>query len=124
MITFTRKTARSFACAISGFCWFASHERHAGLHLSAALAVVIAGVVLRINRVEWCLVLCCVGGVIAAEMLNTAVERLCDRVTQNREEDIRRIKDVSAGAVLVVSLAAAGVGLCVFGPRIWALLPG
>jgi diacylglycerol kinase (ATP) len=122
MISWLRKMALSFACAFSGVFWFIREERNARLHLIAALGVVAAGFFFQITAAEWCAVVLCIGAVIAAEMLNTAVEKLCDRVTMEREEGIRRVKDVSAGAVLVIALAAAMVGAVVFGPRVWALM--
>ena len=73
---------------------------------------------LKIAAWEWCAVLLACGAVWAAELLNTAIERLADRVTMEREDIIRDVKDTAAGAVLVMSMAAAGVGLVIFLPKL------
>lgn len=41
---------------------------------------------------------------IAAELLNTAIERLCDRITTEHDQAIKEVKDLASGAVFVVLL--------------------
>lgn len=83
-----------------------------------AVAVVVAlGLWHRVERWEWCALSLACGLVVAAELGNTAVEWLADRVTRDREPAIRDVKDAAAGAVLTASLVAAAVGALVFGPR-------
>lgn len=55
-----------------------------------------------------------IGAVLAAELLNTAVERVCDRITTAQDAAIRFIKDVAAGAVLLLSIAATAIGVIFF----------
>ena len=92
------------------------------LHFLAAALAVAAGFVLRVSAVEWCLIVLCIGMVLCAEALNSAIEHLCDRVTQQQEDAIRRIKDAAAAGVLFASLAAAIVGALIFLPRLWAMI--
>jgi diacylglycerol kinase (ATP) len=80
------------------------------------------GIALRVSALEWAVLSLATGAVIAAEGLNTAVEKLADRVTTEREEAIRLLKDVSAGAVLASAIGAAGAALAIFGPKLLALL--
>jgi len=70
-----------------------------------ALAV-CAGIILKLDSAEWIAVIICISLVIGMEMINTAVERTCDLITEEYDERIRLIKDLSAGAVLAVSLGA------------------
>ena len=63
-----------------------------------------------------------VGSVLAAEAFNTAIETLADAVAPERNPAIGKTKDLAAGGVLLVSLAAAAVGLIVFVPRFVQLL--
>jgi len=84
----------------------------------AVLAVIGAGAWLEISRIEWCILALACGVVLAAEALNTAVEKLADRITTEKDEDIRLAKDVAAAAVLVTAIAAAAVGLLIFLPRL------
>ena len=50
----------------------------------AMTAVTLAGFVLGITRTEWTVVILCFGVVIAAELFNTAIERLVDLVSPER----------------------------------------
>lgn len=71
----------------------------------AAMAVT-AGMILKLEAMEWTAVIICIGLVITAEMLNTCVEMLCDLHTKEFNSMVRDIKDIAAGAVLVSSLTA------------------
>ena len=82
----------------------------------AAMAVIIAGIVLGITRTEWIMVVMCIGTVIAAELFNTAIEKLVDLVSPERHPVAGRVKDIAAGAVLVCAVAAAIIGLIIFIP--------
>jgi diacylglycerol kinase (ATP) len=57
-----------------------------------------------------------------AEAFNTAIEKLCDRIEPGFDPAIGRIKDVSAGAVLIASFAAALIGVLTLAPPLWALV--
>ena len=84
--------------------------------------VVLAGAVLGISRIEWCLVILCIAAVLSAELFNTSIERLAKTINQETSKDIRDALDMASGAVLVVSLAAAGVGIVVLGRTLLQLL--
>jgi diacylglycerol kinase len=92
------------------------------IHLSAAAAVVVAGVLLRATLVEWCLLVVCIAVVLAAELFNTALEHLARAVTREHDEQIRNALDTSAGAVLIAATGAAIVGAAIFVNRLglWA----
>ncbi len=74
------------------------------------------GLYCGLARWEWVAVALSVGAVWGAELLNTAVEAVVDLVSPEYHPLAGRAKDVAAGAVLVVALAALVVGLLVFGP--------
>ena len=80
------------------------------------LAVIIAGIVLGITRTEWIMVVMCIGTVIAAELFNTAIEKLVDLVSPERHPVAGQVKDIAAGAVLICAVAAAIIGLIIFIP--------
>lgn len=100
--------------AANGIVWALRTQANLRIHLAATLMVTAAGIVSRLPAWKWCVLLLAFGLVWTAELLNTALEMLCDRVSGEREESIRRIKDVGAGAVLAASLASLGLGLLVF----------
>ena len=68
------------------------------------------------TRTEWTVVILCFGVVIAAELFNTAIERLVDLVSPERHPVAGQVKDIAAGAVLVCAVAAAIIGLIIFIP--------
>jgi diacylglycerol kinase (ATP) len=82
------------------------------------------GIWLGTTPLEWAVLALAAGGVIAAEALNTAIERLADRVSGEREEAIRLVKDVAAGGVLAATLGAVGAGLAILGPPLWRVVGG
>lgn len=113
---------RSFGPALAGLAWAVKTQRNLQVHAIATVLVAGMGTWLRLAAWEWCAVLLASGLVFAAELLNTAIEVLADRVSKEREEAIRRVKDTAAAAVLIAALAALGVGLVVFVPKLWLLL--
>lgn len=108
----------SFVFAGRGVWHVVRTERNMRVHLTAATAVVVAGGVLGISAVDWACVALAIGLVLTAEVLNTAVEALTDLHTREFHPLAKIAKDAAAGAVLVSSIAAAGVGLAVFLPRL------
>ena len=113
---------RSFGPALAGLAWALKTQRNLQVHAIATLLVAVSGVGLHLAVWEWCVVFLAVGLVWAAELLNTALEVLADRVSKAREEPIRIAKDAAAAAVLVAALAALAVGLLIFLPKLWRLL--
>jgi diacylglycerol kinase (ATP) len=113
---------RSFGPALAGLAWSLKTQRNLQVHAIATVVVGGFGLWLQLVAWEWCVVLLAVGLVWAAELLNTALEVLADRVSKEREEPIRRVKDAAAAAVLLAALAALGVGMVVFLPKLWRLL--
>jgi len=122
MLRWLASVLRSFGPAVAGLLWAFKTQRNLQVHVIAALLAVIFGLWLKIAAWEWCVVLLAAGMVLTAELLNTALEVLADRVTERREEAIRRVKDAAAAAVLVSALAALCVGLLIFLPKLWLLL--
>ncbi|MES2705666.1 MAG: diacylglycerol kinase family protein [Verrucomicrobiota bacterium] len=113
-----------FACAFRGLGWVLLREPSGRVHVAGALLAAAMGVWLKITSTEWAVLAVACGAVIGGEALNTAIEKLADRVTPEREEAIRLVKDTAAGGVLAVTLGAVAAGLGIFGPRLWALVSG
>src|SRR6266851_5436148 len=109
---------RSFSFAGQGVWHAVRRQRNMRVHLAAAAAAVVAGLVLRISAVDWACVLMAIGLVLTAEALNTVVEALADLCTDKYHPLAKIAKDTAAGAVLISSVAALGVGIAVFLPRL------
>ena len=108
----------SFRYAFNGLKLLIREEHNARIHVFVATCVVIAGFAFGISANEWMAVTLCMGGVIALEMINSAIENIADFVSPGRHEHIQRIKDLAAGAVLVGVIASVAVGLMVFLPKV------
>lgn len=111
-----KKQLRSFGYAWQGILSCVGKEQNLSFHLIATVIVIIAGFVLGITRSEWTVIILCIGIVIAAELFNTAIEKLVDLVSPERHPIAGQVKDITAGAVLVCAVAAAIIGLIIFIP--------
>lgn len=109
---------KSFYYAFTGMKHVLRAEHNMWIHLSVALAVIILGALLKINRFDWLIVILCIGFVLSAEIMNTAIEKLTDKVSPERNEVAGLVKDISACAVLVSVITAVIAGLLVFMPYI------
>lgn len=109
------KRLRSFDFAFKGIM-ILLREPNAQLHLLASILVICAGWFLDISRSDWLWVIVAMAIVWIAEGLNTALEYVCDKVSQKQNPLIGKAKDVAAGAVLLAALAASAIGLMVFLP--------
>lgn len=116
-----RKRAASFGYAFRGVGAALRTEVHLWFHAVATVVVVGLGLYFGLARWEWAAVVLAVGAVWCAELVNTAVEAVVNLVSPEFHPLAGRAKDVAAGAVLVMALAALVVGLLIFGPRVWAL---
>ena len=96
-------------------------EAHARIHLLATVCVVIAGFLFQISAIEWCVVCLCIGSVFTAEAFNTAIEKLADKVTRERDPLIKYTKDVAAGAVLISAIASFVIACIIFIPKILSM---
>jgi diacylglycerol kinase len=92
------------------------------VHFFMAAAVVAAAWVLRADRLEWCLLILCIAIVLAAEMFNSALERVAKAVDRHPDDHLRDALDIGSGAVLLAALGAAVVGTIVLAYRLGVML--
>lgn len=112
------KTVRSFRYAGRGVVDLFRSENNAKVHLLAAVVIISVGILLKISRVEWAIVVTQIGLVLAAEAVNTALEKLCDLVQPDYHPQIKLIKDVASGAVLILAITAVVVAVIIFIPKL------
>jgi diacylglycerol kinase len=101
---------RKFGLAIRGLVWACRAERSFAIHLSATAAVIVAAAALGASLIEWSILILCIAVVLAAEMFNTALERMARVITPEENDDIRNALDAASGAVLVAAIGAAVAG--------------
>lgn len=110
----SRGWLEKFAGAFRGIR-LATHRQSSFLvHVVMAILVVVAGAVLGVSRVEWCLLLLCITSVLAAETFNSSLEWMGKAVDRDHNSDLGVALDIASGAVLIGAIGAASVGLIVF----------
>lgn len=106
---------KSFSYAFKGIWYCLIHEGHFRFHLVAAAYVLFFGIrFYALSATQWSVLAVLMALVLALEIVNTAIERLCDKVKKSYDDLIRIAKDVSAGAVLVSAFAAVVVAVLTF----------
>ena len=114
----TKKIANSFKYAGEGIISAFKTERNMKIHVAIMLMVILAGIILKINIYEWIICIVCFMAVIGGELFNTAIETTVNIAMPERNEKAKLAKDISAGAVLVLAIGSAIIGLIIFIPKI------
>ena len=115
-----RARLKSFQYAFEGLNSFFKTQHNAIIHLIMTLLAISAAVLYHVTRVEATAIVLATGFVWAAELFNTAVEKLADLVSKDQRPEIKFIKDVSAAAVLLSAIAAFITGGIIFLPKLLA----
>lgn len=97
-------------------------QRNMRVMLVCAILSIILGFILDIDVIDWCIILICIGIVLALETMNSAIEAFVDLVQPNQHPIAGKIKDLSAGAVFIFCCVAFICGLLIFGKYILDLL--
>lgn len=108
--------------ALRGLHYVYQHERSFRMQCMVALCALVGTVLFRFDIWECVLVLLLCASVLTLEVLNSAVEVVLDILKPRLSAQVGVAKDIMAGAVLLVSLCSAIVGLIVFVPHILELL--
>lgn len=114
----TKKLTNSFKYAFEGIIAAFKAERNMKIHVAIMLMVICVGILLKISCLEWIICIIMFAVVIAGELFNTAIETIVDMIMPNKNEMAKKAKDISAGAVLILAIGAAIVGLIIFVPKI------
>ncbi len=117
-----KKFINSFKYAIQGIISSIKVERNIKIHFIIALLVILGGIILQISNIEWLICIALIFVVISAELFNTAIEITLDVVMPEKNSKVKKAKDISAGAVLMVSIGAAVIGIMIFVPKILSLM--
>src|SRR5262245_6752763 len=101
---------QSFQYAFSGIWYTLKPQRNAQTHVAVALFIIVLGLLLDLNLTEWAILALTTGFVISMELLNTATESAMDYVATEFHPQVKVVKDVAAGGVLIASITAVVVG--------------
>jgi diacylglycerol kinase len=109
-----------FRVALRGIVVGSWGQASFAVHLPLAVIVLAAALWLQFDLVRICILLLCIGLVLTAELLNSAIEHLAKAVDSNENEHLRNALDIAAGAVLLASLLATIIGTLLFAePLLW-----
>lgn len=116
-----RRFYKSVRHAVRGLADVARAEHSFRMQMVAGSIALISAIVLPLATWERILVLLMVAAVLVLEVMNSIVERLVDAVQPRLSPMVREIKDMTAGMVLVMTVAAAIVGIMIFGRYLWPI---
>jgi len=112
---------RSFGFAFNGLKILIKEEHNSRIHLIAAILIVLAGFYFQISMMEWLAITFAIGFVIVLEIINSAIENISDFISPEKNDSIKKIKDLAAAGVLISALTALVIGFIVFIPKVSAL---
>ena len=110
------KFFRSFGFAIGGIK-VALKEQNLRFYLLSAIIVIILAILTGLTIIEWCIIIIVIFLVLAAEIFNTAIEKVVDLVSPNFHPLAKAAKDIAAGAVLVIASMSVIIEILIFIPK-------
>lgn len=113
-----KKIKDSFKYAFSGIASAFKTEKNMKIHMIAVICVIVLGLLLKLNLLEWIICISCFVLVIGGELFNTAIEVVVDLVSPGINEKAKKSKDIAAGGVLVFAIGSLIIGLLIFVPKI------
>lgn len=106
----------SFKDALNGVHFVLAHEQNFRIHCVIALVVLFAAFLMPLTNAERGVILMTIVVVLGFELVNTAIEKLLDVVNPRLHEQVKLLKDIMAGVVLVTALGAVGIGVIIVVP--------
>jgi diacylglycerol kinase len=105
---------KGFSYAFAGIWQMVLHERNFKIHVLAFIVVVSAGFYFQVTPNEWLILLLISALVLALETINSAIEKMCDLYTTETHPQLKLIKDIAAGAVLIAAIFAVVIAIIIF----------
>lgn len=113
-----RDRAKSAIYALNGLKILLKEEHNSRIHTVITIAVIAIGFFLKISNIEWLIICILIAMVFSLEIMNSAIENLCDHVTPQQNNTIKKIKDLAAAAVFVASVISVICGAIIFLPKL------
>jgi diacylglycerol kinase (ATP) len=112
----------SFRYAFNGLRSLLKNEHNSRIHLLAAVMAITMGFIMKIDLYEWSLLIIVIGLVFVAELFNSSVEALSDKIDSDYNDFIEKAKDYSAAGVMISAFISMAVGGLIFIPKLLKLL--
>ena len=110
-----------FVNSLNGIKWYAKDGKSIILFIIGTIAEIILSIALNISGLEWTLIVCMLTVMLAVELLNTAIESVCDLVTKEYNTKIKIAKDCGSAATFVIFGSTVAISLVIFIPKIAVL---
>lgn len=110
-----------FVNSVNGIRWYAKDGKSIILYIFGVILEVIMGIVYHISGLEWTLLVCMLTLILSVELINTAIESVCDLITKEYNPKIKIAKDCGSAATFVVFCATVAISLVIFIPKIVAM---
>ena len=105
-------------CALNGIKYVYETQRNIIFQNIIGILVLVCGILFKITKIEWLILVITIASVLISEFFNTAIKTTVDLCTEERNEKAKNAKDVAAGAVFLTSTNAIIVGIIIFVPHI------
>ena len=112
----------SFFCAFKGIIYIFKTERNFRFHIMFSVLVLLCSLIFNLSYVELSVILIMIAVVLTLEIINTIIENIMDFLCKDYNLNIKIIKDMSSGAVLVSAFISVIVGLLIFIPKILVIV--
>ena len=119
LVTFLKSRIQSFRNAFCGLGFVLRTQKNTWIHFGATSTVTILAIWLKIQPLEWGILILTIGAVWTAELINTALEAVVDLTSPSKHPLAKVGKDVGAAAVLIAAISAAAIGILILGPPLW-----
>lgn len=108
-----KRFVKSFKFAWSGVYQTFKTERNFQIHVFISIIILIIGFILPFSKLEWIIVLFLIGGMLALELMNTALEHVVDLIIKENNPLAKAAKDAAAGAVFVYAILSVIIGVII-----------
>ena len=119
MKSFPKKVINKFKYAFCGLLYGMFRDTSIQIQYLIATCVIIFCLFLPLSKIEWSILMIIIGLVIALEYLNSALEHLCDLISEDYHPKIKIIKDYGSAVVLIISIVAIVIALLIIGDKLW-----
>lgn len=116
-----KKRSKSALYALNGLRVLFLEEHNSRIHIAIVIVVVTGGFLLKISNTEWLVICILIALVFSLEIINSAIENICDYISPQWNEVIKKVKDLAAAAVFVSSLISVICGAIIFLPKLYNL---
>jgi len=118
---FIKKVYHSLVFAFRGIGYMCKNERNFKIHLFFAVLISFIGLLVGFNHYEWMIVILLIAIILSAEIFNSALEKVCDLMKVKlklKYEDTTAIRNLSAGAVIIIVFFSLLIGIILIGSKL------